>query len=59
MFGILAESLRTAVFGGRDTHHGHWPRNERSYHPNSALDAELRRNPYVEFRDWSDRSPRS
>ena len=52
MFGILAESLRTAVFGAHDHHHGHWPRNERTFRPRSELDAELRRNPYAEFRDF-------
>lgn len=49
MFGILADSLRMAVFGARDHHEGHWPRNERAYRPRSALDSELHRNPFVEF----------
>ncbi len=51
MFGILAESLRTAVFGGSDDYRGHWPRNERTFVPRSELEDELRRNPYVQFRD--------
>ena len=49
MFGILADSIRVAVFGARD---GHWPRNERTFRPRSELDDELRRNPYVQFRDF-------
>lgn len=52
MFGILAESLRTAVFGAGDARNGHWPRNERTFVPRSEFEDELRRNPYVQFRDF-------
>jgi hypothetical protein len=52
MFGILAESLKTAVFGATDDHRGHWPRNERTFLPRSEFEDELRRNPYVQFRDF-------
>lgn len=52
MFGILADALRTAVFGAQDDYRGHWPRNERTFVPRSELEDELRRNPYVQFRDF-------
>ena len=52
MFGILADALRTAVFGTSEDYTGHWPRNERTFAPRSRLDDELRRNPYVQFRDF-------
>ena len=52
MFGILADSLRVAVFGARDLSDGHWPRNERTFQPRSEFEDEMRRNPYVQFRDF-------
>jgi hypothetical protein len=49
MFGIIAESLRTALLD--NGHHGDWPRKEPGPRLRSDIDVELRRNPYVQYRD--------
>ena len=59
MFGILAKSLQTAVFGADDRYQADWPRNDRRSHADVAWENEIRRNPYVEFRNWAERGGRS
>lgn len=49
MFGIIADSLRTALLDNRS--HESWPRNEPGPRIRSDLDVEIRRNPYVQYRD--------
>lgn len=49
MFGIIAESLRTALLDNR--HQGDWPRKEPGPRHRSEFDTELRRNPYIQYRD--------
>lgn len=53
MFNILADSMKLAVLGDRGPQSGEALKRERRRRNRSELEAELRRNPYVEFRDFS------
>lgn len=51
MFGIIAESLRTALLDNRNHGYGNWPRHEPGPKWRSELDQEMRRTPHVNYKD--------
>ena len=52
MFGILADSMITAVFGNRTYHRGDWPRSELRYRPEAETDPELKKKLWQEYENY-------
>lgn len=51
MFGIIAESLRTALLDTRGRAQGDWPRREPGPKWRSEFDQEVRRSAHMQLRD--------